>query len=239
MQRPFEELRERLLFAGVAPRHVHRYISELEEHLADLTDKLMDWSADTRAEAERLALARIGSTDVLAEAMLARPEFRSWAARLPWCAFVLVPPVILAACVTTTVLLLILATRSLGFAGDPNVHPVPPAWFGILSQAAAGFNTYVLPVLLGWAIAIAAARQRVGLVWPILGMIAIAFLGSITSLEVVLPALPGAGGRIAVGVDPQSLVSHVTPMLELLVSLTLTLVPYLVWSAGATRGLDF
>jgi hypothetical protein len=32
----FDELRERLLRAGVAPRHVRRYLRELSEHLADL-----------------------------------------------------------------------------------------------------------------------------------------------------------------------------------------------------------
>jgi hypothetical protein len=31
------ELRERLLRAGVAPRHVRRYLTELREHWADLT----------------------------------------------------------------------------------------------------------------------------------------------------------------------------------------------------------
>ncbi len=30
MEKPFNELRERLLRAGVAPRHVRRYLSELK-----------------------------------------------------------------------------------------------------------------------------------------------------------------------------------------------------------------
>jgi len=33
---PFEELRERLLTAGIAPRHVRRYLAELSDHLDDL-----------------------------------------------------------------------------------------------------------------------------------------------------------------------------------------------------------
>ena len=36
MSKPFGELRERLLRAGVAPRHVRRYLNELDDHLADL-----------------------------------------------------------------------------------------------------------------------------------------------------------------------------------------------------------
>jgi hypothetical protein len=37
MSKQFDKLRERLLRAGVAPRHVHRYLNELSDHLADLT----------------------------------------------------------------------------------------------------------------------------------------------------------------------------------------------------------
>jgi hypothetical protein len=36
MPKPFRDLRERLLRARVAPRHVRRYLSELADHLADL-----------------------------------------------------------------------------------------------------------------------------------------------------------------------------------------------------------
>ena len=36
MPKHFHELRERLLNAGVAPRHVQRYLKELADHLADL-----------------------------------------------------------------------------------------------------------------------------------------------------------------------------------------------------------
>ena len=37
------ELRERLLRAGVAPRHVRRYLTELREHWADLTAEEGRW----------------------------------------------------------------------------------------------------------------------------------------------------------------------------------------------------
>jgi len=36
MAKPFDELRERLLRGGVAPRHVRRYLRELGDHLSDL-----------------------------------------------------------------------------------------------------------------------------------------------------------------------------------------------------------
>jgi hypothetical protein len=37
MPKPFDELRERLLRAGIAPRYVRRYLSELADHLADIS----------------------------------------------------------------------------------------------------------------------------------------------------------------------------------------------------------
>src|ERR1700730_5057535 len=63
MAKPFHELRERLLRAGVAPRHVRRYLAELADHLADLR------AEEERAgalDAERAALARLGGIDALA-----------------------------------------------------------------------------------------------------------------------------------------------------------------------------
>src|SRR5215471_13593462 len=78
----FDELREQLLRGGIAPRHVRRYIAELEDHLNEL-----------RAEeaSEAAALARLGTAEGLAKPMLDRREFRSWTARVPWAVMVLGP----------------------------------------------------------------------------------------------------------------------------------------------------
>ena len=35
---PFESLEDRLLRGGIAPRHVKRYLRELDEHLSDITE---------------------------------------------------------------------------------------------------------------------------------------------------------------------------------------------------------
>jgi len=52
------ELRERLLRAGVAPRHVRRYMTELHEHWSDLTAE-EERAGRNRADAEAHALARL------------------------------------------------------------------------------------------------------------------------------------------------------------------------------------
>ena len=51
MAKQFNELRECLLRAGVAPRHVRRYLSELGDHLADLKAEERK-AGRSRAEAE-------------------------------------------------------------------------------------------------------------------------------------------------------------------------------------------
>src|SRR5580658_5648263 len=90
MVKLFSELRERLLRAGVAPRHVRRYLTELGEHLADLTAE-EERAGRSRAEAESAALIRLGSMDDLAKAMTGQRQFQSWSVRAPWATFGLAP----------------------------------------------------------------------------------------------------------------------------------------------------
>lgn len=67
MEKQFRELRERLLLAGVAPRHLRRYLSELRDHLADLKAE-EERAGRNRSEAEKRALLRLGGIDELANA---------------------------------------------------------------------------------------------------------------------------------------------------------------------------
>src|SRR4051794_3511287 len=82
MSKPFDALRARLLTAGVAPRHIRRYLAELDDHLHDLR---------SHEGNEAAALARLGGVEALARDMIGRPEFRSWTARAPWAMFLLAP----------------------------------------------------------------------------------------------------------------------------------------------------
>jgi len=80
MSQQFDQLRERLLRAGIAPRHVGRYIAELRDHFDDL---VREETANglKRDEAENTARTRIGGNDALAAVMLVRPELRSLTSR--------------------------------------------------------------------------------------------------------------------------------------------------------------
>ena len=68
---PFEALRERPLAAGIAPRHVRRYLAELNDHLDDLIQVQRDAGYDTedaeiRAPAHSPALLPcLGGLDVM------------------------------------------------------------------------------------------------------------------------------------------------------------------------------
>src|ERR1017187_4530884 len=82
-KKAFDELRERLLVAGIAPRHVRRYLSELSDHFEDLTAEA-EREGRSEQDAESEAISRLGNTDQLAEAMLGQRQFKSWCARVPW-----------------------------------------------------------------------------------------------------------------------------------------------------------
>jgi hypothetical protein len=91
MPRPdLSRLRNHLLRSGVAPRHVQRTVEELDAHFDDLVEAALG-NGNDRARAERQALEQLGDTNVLADAVCARPELRSWAADHPRTALVVYP----------------------------------------------------------------------------------------------------------------------------------------------------
>lgn len=175
-----DELRERLLHAGIAPRHVRRYLTELGEHFADLKAE-EEGAGRIRAEAESVATARLGSIDSLAATMIAQKELRSWAARAPWAVFGIAPVAIMAgACVVTMFLLwlgmTLIGNENLGW--DPQGNPIIHRW-QIVWLKFQDFVDQVLPFLAGWGIAAIAIRQRRPLAWPLIGLALIAFVRAV------------------------------------------------------------
>ena len=96
MATQFHELSERLLRAGVAPRHVRRYLSELADHFADLTEE--EQQAGRNLVEERLLRSYVsGKRENLAKAFLEQRQFQSWCARAPWVMFGFAPLIYLGA----------------------------------------------------------------------------------------------------------------------------------------------
>lgn len=164
---PFDAVAETLLKGGVAPRHVRRYIRELDEHLDDLTaqQRAAGYEGDDAASRAR---ARLGDDAELAQAMLEQPGMRSWPARLPWLVFLVVPPV-------ATLLLGTLLYAAVYFIGNgaANIHavvPVPQNWLiGFSTAAMTAISVLAVPVA-ATLLALLADRQRLKPLWPLLGI---------------------------------------------------------------------
>ena len=91
MPRPdLVSLRRELLRSGVSPRHVHRALTELDEHFDDLVDAGLHDGQD-RPAAEYIALDALGDLAGVAEAMRDQPALKSWAWRYPHVARVIYP----------------------------------------------------------------------------------------------------------------------------------------------------
>ncbi|HKU54605.1 MAG TPA: hypothetical protein VJP60_04535 [Rhizomicrobium sp.] len=164
---PFDAVAETLLKGGVAPRHVRRYVRELDEHLTDLTAQQRDAGYEGEDAAIR-ARARLGDDAELAQAMLDQPGMRSWPAQLPWLVFLLLPPV-------ATLLLGTLLYAAVYFIGDSAakinaVVPLPQNWLiGFSTAAMTAIDVLAVP-MAATLLALLADRQRLKPLWPLLGI---------------------------------------------------------------------
>lgn len=162
---PFADLEDRLLRAGVAPRHVRRYLRELTEHLADLTEAQRAAGYDGEDAALR-ARALLGPDEELAAAM-DQPRFQSLAARFPWLAFTLLPPLLTLVGLALPVLLLAGLARGdeylLGHHGMP-----APGWFRPFAETLAGLCNFAVLPLVALLLTVTAWRQRLNAGWLLL-----------------------------------------------------------------------
>jgi hypothetical protein len=226
------ELRERLLRAGVAPRHVRRYLTELREHWSDLTAE-EERAGRNRADAETLALARLGRVDDLARIMIERPELRSWTARAPWAVLGAGP--VLGLVAGWGIALLILYSGWTWFLGGSRTPFVPVHGFAIAYFGVGRMLYYSAPLLSGWGMIVLAGRQKVQRVWPvILGSLAVALLGATGAVDVRPPVVPGDTGDVGIRFFPAASQFPDTAGHALLLIVSVAL-PYLVWRWRSSR----
>lgn len=235
----FPELRERLLRAGVAPRHVRRYLAELSDHFADLKAEQQRAGLNP-SDAESAALLRLGAPDDLTNAMLAKPHFRSWSARAPWLAFGLAPIVWIAVAYAIACVYLFLGWRIfLPGAETPFGTRLPGA---VYSPANLYFQLgkyyyFAVPVLVAWGIALVAARQRVAALWPGISLVMVAWIGSAAQVRANQGVTAGIG-HVSMNLDLiSSLQSIPDRALHALVIVTFAALPYLFWRWRRMRSL--
>ncbi len=226
------ELRERLLRAGVAPRHVRRYLTELREHWADLTAE-EERAGRTPAEAAAQALTRLGRVEELASTMIERPELRSWTAQAPWAVLGVGP--VLGLVVGWGIALLILYSGWTWFLQGSRTPFVPVHGFATAYFGVGRLLYYSAPLLSGWGMVFLAGRQRVQTVWPvILGLLAVTLPGAAGAVDVRPPVVPGETGDVGIRFfPPASQLPHAAGHALLL--FVLVAFPYVVWRWRGSR----
>jgi hypothetical protein len=186
----FDRLSERLLHAGIAPRHVRRYERELSDHFDDLVREEKAGGA-TRELAETRALSRLGNDDDLAQAMLSRPELRSLTARFPWAVFGLGPVAMIALSVVVALFLEAgiimfldyLLHGVIGYA--PATAAAKVANAKIATQIFTVYNTlavYGTPLVFAWLFYRIGSRQRMSAAWIIGGVVLVCILGGFQNI---------------------------------------------------------
>jgi len=229
---PFPELRERLLRAGIAPRHVRRYLSELSDHLADLTAEEQSHGLPP-TEARTAALARLGTPDTLTAAALAQPGARSLTARAPWAIFSLTPLLLLAAVWFFSLCLLRLGWQIfLPQAATPFGHGPLPFFDPQNIYFQLNRSLYLgAPILVGWCMLLVAARQRLNALWPVVSLAILAVLAATSHVQANREAIPTGLGHIRVDFALRPAAQNEYALVVFL----LALAPYLLWKFHTHR----
>ena len=94
------------------------------------------------------------------------------------------------------------------------------------------------PILIGWVIALIAARQKVKAVWPTIGLVLIALISSTAQVHASRPA-PGAGGHVSMDLALGHSLLHISyGLFHALIILSLTALPYLIWRLHKSHSLS-
>lgn len=190
----FDTLSETLLKGGIAPRHVRRYVRELDDHLDDLVRHQRE-NGHAEEDAALRARALLGSDADLSGAMLSQPRLRSWPARVPWLFFIVLPPLAVLALFFAAILPLVgLAhfghmTSAQGIAA--------PEWFRLLARQTAFCGNLLLAPALSTMLVALALRQRLPARWPLLAISLIAVMGM--RYDVSFPQTGSHGGQFSIG----------------------------------------
>jgi hypothetical protein len=238
----FDRLKERLLRGGIAPRHVRRALNELRDHYEDAVRDEQEKGLTTTAAAQA-AWTRLGDEDHIVETTLGRPELRSLPARFPGIIFGTGPFLLWVGAIVFTVVGmshlfdLLKSMDILPPSGTPEPH-----WAHAPAYAACFFYARILPLVIGGLMLAGAARQRVSLRWPIIGVTIVSLFGGTTDITVKLVTQVGERGELDIGntllpllvplpdkMGPFQPVEFTHGVLVALLNLAIILTPFLIW----------
>lgn len=197
MSQPLDTVLEELLRAGLAARVARRYVTELREHLDDLTDSGRSLGLGATAARERARLL-LGTDDQLTQAMIERTP-RALAVRAPWAVFGVLPLV--------SLILTIVAIDASMFRLLEPVHArwpggVPDTYAGIIG-AASFASSYLLGPTIAAVCILIALRQRLSSPWVWIGLGLVALVSNLLGFHMsVLPPLGGKPGSAVFSAVP-------------------------------------
>jgi hypothetical protein len=169
----FESISERLLKAGVAPRHVSWYVGELEDHLDELKMQFRR-SGCSGEEAELLARARLGDENELVLAMLEQPGVRAWSTRMPWLVFSVVPTGMALALFFIPLVVLKLISHFGGRVAPLKI--MDASSFMTFAHYLVDASNLVIAPAISAVFALLVVRQRLHYRWALLAAVSIAVL---------------------------------------------------------------
>jgi hypothetical protein len=184
----FRALGERLIEAGVAPRHVTRMLAELSEHGAQLVAEARQRGLDAAA-ARAAARQALGSDEEILARAAATPSLRSWGSRWPVVTMLLAP---LVGCCLSGVLSLALAMlfyrvgTSAHLSGADLASP-GSIWYA-LTTGLTHVAVYIVPLL--WALLLmryAVSRRLNATRILLLSALMLALMSAIANLEFTWP----------------------------------------------------
>jgi hypothetical protein len=235
----FRGLKTRLLRGGVAPKHVRRTLRELRHHYEDLEHRGLAEGLSAE-DAAAQAAERLGDQHLIIEEALARPELRSWAFRLPWGIYGVLPVVALALAVVGSFLvclwLLEIAQSASGLSEPAFAQAVVDHWWSraLLEGWMLG-TVYALPAAVAGALCLFAARRDASILWPAIGVFLVLFLGFCCDIYFTPPPaadqLAEISASIGLGLDRLA-----SPrVFRLLIPFAFLLGPYYWWSRKRPR----
>ena len=160
-------------------------------------------------------------------------RFQTWCTRAPWAIFSLAPLLLLAAAYFVACFILWSGWRL--FLADASTPFIRIHGFGIFYFGVGRFLYFGAPILIGWSVALTAARQKTKAIWPGAGLLLIALI-SVSAQVHATRRIPGAARHVsmsfALGHSAQGISSS---LLNALIIFALTLLPYAILRIKTAR----
>jgi hypothetical protein len=224
----FSDVGERLLRAGVAPRHARRAVREMTDHFDDIVTELREsgWSHEA-AEVE--AVARL-NPDALLAAAIARPELHSWVRRWPLASCTVFPLTVYMAFVVGSIALVVggitVFDRTLGMKLASSRELQQFASFSLTGIA------WAIPVFAAGTFSSVMLARRTRVAWTLIGAALVSVLGATLNAGLLLPLNDRPGLQAGFGFSTEAMS---VPTLRAGLTLAIVL-PVYFWRRAVSLG---